>query len=82
MNTSSFMVIQRTNVVMLKLLAIARNALVVFAGIMLFSDRVSTLQFVGYSISLTFFALYNYLQIRPDGCACGSASGHALTEPR
>ena len=35
-NTSSFMVIQRTNVVMLKLLAIARNAVVVFSGIVLF----------------------------------------------
>ena len=30
------MVIQRTNVVMLKLLAIARNAVVVFSGIVLF----------------------------------------------
>ena len=57
----SFLVIKRTNVVMLKLLAISRNALVVFAGIVLFSEHVSELQFVGYSISIAFFAAYNYV---------------------
>ena len=51
--------IKRTNVVMLKLLAISRNALVVFAGIMAFHDQVAPIQFVGYAISLTFFAAYN-----------------------
>lgn len=60
-NVVSFLVIKRTNVVMLKLLAISRNALVVFAGIVLFSDQVSGIQFVGYTVSLVFFALYNYI---------------------
>ena len=59
----SFLVIKRTNVVMLKLLAISRNALVVFAGIVLFSDQVSSIQFCGYALSLTFFALYNYILV-------------------
>merc|ERR1712147_130621 len=36
-NVTSFLVIQRTNVIMLKFLSIARNALVVFAGIICFS---------------------------------------------
>jgi len=62
-NVVSFLVIKRTNVVMLKLLAISRNALVVFAGIVLFSEHVSSIQFVGYAISLTFFAAYNYLLV-------------------
>jgi len=62
-NVVSFLVIKRTNVVMLKLLAISRNALVVFAGIILFSEHVSAVQFVGYAISLTFFAVYNYLLV-------------------
>ena len=55
--------IKRTNVVMLKLLAISRNALVVLAGILLFADQVSRVQFCGYALSLTFFALYNYILV-------------------
>ena len=55
-NVVSFLVIKRTSVVMLKLLAISRNALVVLAGIMLFAEHVSPIQFIGYAISLVFFA--------------------------
>lgn len=66
-NVVSFLVIKRTNVVMLKLLAISRNALVVFAGIFLFADQVSGVQFVGYTVSITFFAAYNYLLLTGDG---------------
>jgi len=60
-NVASFLVIKRTSVVMLKLLAIARNALVVIAGVLLFEDAVSRVQAAGYAISLTCFALYNYM---------------------
>jgi len=69
-NVTSFLVIQRTNVVMLKLLAISRNSMVVFCGIMLFQESVSAVQAVGYSISLFFFVLYNYLQLKDAG-HCG-----------
>ena len=62
-------VIKRTNVVMLKLLAISRNALVVILGVVIFNEHVSQLQLVGYSISLGFFVLYNYLQVT-GGDAC------------
>jgi len=62
-NTSSFLVIQRTNVIMLKLLSISRNALVVLSGIVFFSEEVTRVQIVGYSITVVFFAVYNYLQI-------------------
>ena len=59
----SFLVIKRTNVVMLKLLAISRNALVVCAGVALFADQISTTQLCGYALSLTFFAAYNYILV-------------------
>jgi len=67
-NTSSFLVIQRTNVVMLKLLAIARNALFVFSGIVFFEDKVTPIQFVGYTVTLVFFVVYNMLQFYPNAC--------------
>ena len=68
-NTSSFLVIKRTNVVMLKLLAIARNALVVFSGILFFQETVTPMQFVGYAITLAFFVVYNLAQFYPELCA-------------
>ena len=68
-NTSSFLVIKRTNVVMLKLLAIARNALVVFSGILFFQETVTPMQFVGYAITLVFFVVYNLAQFNPELCA-------------
>ena len=52
---------------MLKLLAISRNALVVLAGILLFADHVSRIQFCGYAISLFFFSIYNYLLVTNTG---------------
>ena len=63
-NVVSFLVIKRTSVVMLKLLAIARNAVVVMAGILLFSEHVSNTQLVGYSVSISFFVVYNYLLLK------------------
>ena len=61
-NTSSFLVIQRTNAVMLKLLAIARNALVVCSGIALYGDRITPVQLFGYVVTLFFFVVYTVLQ--------------------
>jgi hypothetical protein len=63
-NVVSFLVIKRTNVVMLKLLAISRNTLVVLSGITLFGDVVTRTQFVGYSISLICFGIYNVFLIQ------------------
>jgi len=62
-NITSFLVIQRTNVIMLKLLSISRNALVVFAGIICFSETVTLYQFAGYSITLVSFVVYSVLQV-------------------
>ncbi|KAL1526538.1 hypothetical protein AB1Y20_015247 [Prymnesium parvum] len=66
-NVTSFLVIQRTNVVMLKLLAISRNAMVVFCGIVFFEESVSLIQAGGYLVSLLFFVIYNYLQLKDAG---------------
>ena len=77
--------IKRTNVVMLKLLAISRNALVVVAGIVLFSEHVSGVQFVGYAISLTFFGAYNFARARlsqqPPDCSRSAPAPRATTAP-
>lgn len=54
---------------MLKLLAIARNALVVVSGIVIFGDHVTPMQFVGYAVTLSFFVFYNFVQFNPDTCA-------------
>ena len=62
-NASSFLVIQRTNVIMLKLLAISRNALVVLCGIFIFGDRLTSLQFFGYGLSVFFFIVYTTMQL-------------------
>ena len=60
----SFLVIKRTNVVMLKLLAISRNALVVFAGIMAFSDQVhpTILLLTSYFLDPTSYFLVAFLR--------------------
>lgn len=63
-NVVSFLVIKRTSVVMLKLLAIARNAFVVLSGIIFFSEHITPVQLAGYSVSLTFFSVYNYLLLQ------------------
>ncbi|EOD20911.1 hypothetical protein EMIHUDRAFT_463785 [Emiliania huxleyi CCMP1516] len=83
-NLSSFLVIQRTNVVMLKLLSISRNAGVVVSGVVLFGEAC------GYVITLIFFVVYNYLQITAAQAAARakaweegrSLDGHPPDSPR
>mmetsp|Transcript_18047 Transcript_18047/g.41486 ORF Transcript_18047/g.41486 Transcript_18047/m.41486 type:complete len:113 (+) Transcript_18047:169-507(+) len=59
-NICTFLVIKATNSVTLKVLGTARNAgLVVFSTLFL-GEQVGLLELVGYSLSLFFFALYNY----------------------
>ena len=61
-NTSSYLVIKRTNVVMLKLLAISRNAFVVVSSTFLFDETVTLWQVFGYCVTLVFFLSYTYIQ--------------------
>jgi len=89
-NLSSFLVIQRTNVVMLKLLSISRNAGVVVSGVVLFGEVISPIQACGYVITLIFFVVYNYLQITAAQAAARakaweegrSLDGHPPDSPR
>jgi len=63
-NIASFLVIQRTSSVMLKLLGTARNAgLVLFSAVFL-GEEITPLQGFGYALSLAFFGLYNYYKIK------------------
>jgi drug/metabolite transporter (DMT)-like permease len=64
LNMASFLVIQRTDIVMLKLLAISRNALVVVCGVTVFGEETSPLQMCGYAILLSSFIYYNWLQVQ------------------
>jgi len=63
-NLASTLVIKRTNVVMLKLLSISRNAIIVVCGVVAFQDKVTLIQVLGYAGTLFFFAVYSYLQIK------------------
>lgn len=66
-NLTSFLVIKRTDVVMVKLLAISRNALIVVAGVFIFGDVTNSVQMCGYAILLTSFVFFNWLQVRRVG---------------
>lgn len=60
----SFLVIQATNSVTLKVLGAARSAgLVVWSALML-GERITPLEGGGYSLSLAAFAAYNYLKVK------------------
>ena len=48
------------------MLGTAKNAIVVWIGIVFLGETVTVLQGVGYAISLGGFAAYNYLKMQPD----------------
>lgn len=59
-----FMVVQQTNGVTLKVLGTARNAGLVMLSVWAYGELVSGLQAIGYTVSLTFFALYSYYKTK------------------
>mmetsp|Transcript_3949 Transcript_3949/g.7578 ORF Transcript_3949/g.7578 Transcript_3949/m.7578 type:complete len:343 (-) Transcript_3949:164-1192(-) len=59
-NTINSVVIKFTSSLMMKLLATARNASLVIFNVIFMGEAVTGLQFVGYSISLAGFMMYNY----------------------
>jgi len=62
-NIASFVVIKRTNSIMLKLMGTARNAgLVLFSAVFL-GDTITPTQVFGYGVCLTFFGVYNYYKM-------------------
>ena len=48
------------------MLGTAKNAIVVWIGIVFLGETVTVLQGAGYAISLGGFAAYNYLKMQPD----------------
>lgn len=59
----TFLVIQATGSVTLKVLGTARNAFLVVVSVYFMDELVMPLQFFGYFVSLSFFALYNYFKM-------------------
>ena len=62
-NIATFLVIKATNSVTLKVLGTARNAGLVLVSSWLYSESITTLEAVGYLISLSAFGAYNYFKI-------------------
>uniref|UniRef100_A0A7S4F811 Sugar phosphate transporter domain-containing protein n=2 Tax=Chrysotila carterae TaxID=13221 RepID=A0A7S4F811_CHRCT len=59
----TFLVIKVTNSVTLKVLNTARNAAFVLFTVTFLHEEASTLQLVGYSMSLLSFAVYTYVKV-------------------
>lgn len=58
----TFLVVQATNSVTLKVIGTARNAFLVVASVYLFGEVVTPLQLFGYLVALGFFSLYTYIK--------------------
>ncbi len=60
-----------------QVLGTAKNAIVVWIGIVFLGETVTVLQGAGYAISLGGFAAYNYLKMQPD--ASGADPDHSYS---
>lgn len=79
-NSLAYIVIQTASSLTLKVLGTVKNALVVYLGVIIFSERVSTLQAVGYAISLV--AFFFYQRIKMAQVASGQAAGGGAPPPQ
>lgn len=80
-NFLSFMAVQATSAVTLKILGPVRTIALVMVGVFFCNETVSALTAVGYMISLFGFAAYHYVQMR-GGRAWGSSKDvQDVTEP-
>lgn len=59
-NVLGVIIIKLSSATTAKVLAAVRGPIVVFCGILLFAEHVSTIEFVGYSVALVGFVWYNY----------------------
>lgn len=62
-NLINWVVIQKTDALMLKLMATARNALLLLFNAFFLSDQVTNIQFIGYFLSILGFMGYNYFKL-------------------
>ena len=73
-NFTSFLVVKRTSSMTLKMMTMARNgALVIFSALVM-GETITTLEAVGYSGLLFFFALYTYTKLREKEAPIPAAS--------
>ena len=61
-NTLAYCVIVTSSSLSLKVFGTAKNAAVVYLGVLLFAERVTGVQLAGYAVSLGGFGWYNYLK--------------------
>lgn len=62
-NLINWVVIQKTDALNLKLMATARNALLILFNSFVLNEEVTKVQFFGYSMSLLGFISYNYFKL-------------------
>ena len=66
--------------ILLQVLATVKNALVVWIGIIFWQEVVTSLQGVGWGISLVGFAMYNHLKMQPARLTQPSSPRHQYEE--
>eukprot|EP00037_Helgoeca_nana_P027526 m.315576 g.315576 ORF g.315576 m.315576 type:complete len:115 (+) comp27525_c0_seq2:1079-1423(+) len=59
LNLLSFWIIQLTSSVMLKIISVARTAALVLWCAVFLHEKITSLEIIGYTISLVAFAVYN-----------------------
>jgi len=79
-NAINAVVIQHTNALMLKLVATARNGVLVLFNAAVLGEVVTGIQFCGYSVSLVGFLFYNVLVRRGNNKGSGGGSTGKTSE--
>lgn len=74
-NHASFLVIQATSGVTIKVLGMVRNAFLVLFTVFVQGEVVTSTQFFGYAITLVGFAFYNYFKMTQGKNKGGGAAG-------
>jgi len=69
-NFASFLVIQTSSALLLKMLVTARNAGLVIFSVLMLGEVVTTAQLGGYAVTLVAFSCYNYYML-PEHQRCG-----------
>jgi hypothetical protein len=82
-NFASFLVIQTTSALFVKMLVTARNAGLVLLSVFMFDEMVTAVQLSGYAVTLAAFACYNYHMATAKPAAMQKPSKlSAVTTPR
>lgn len=63
-NAFSMLLLAASSGLSLKIIGAIKNVLVVILGVILFGDRVTVIQSIGYTVSLIGFGLYNKMKMQ------------------